>query len=165
MTTSKILNRNFDFKAVHVGLMLDKNLWQHDKWTILIDRQTFDYSTGTGHREVKTKGKKDYRGYRNEALYYLNGSFKKERQNLELINSRLEKFTRPKAPNIDDVLYSLLMDSEAEQYTFDEWCNTFGCDVDSKSAERMYNGCRDNATKVRRFIDNIEEAREMFQDY
>lgn len=160
MTTSKILNKDFDFKAVHVGLMVNDDLWQHDKWTVIINGQTFEYSTGIGNRVAK-KWDQD----KKEFARLMRMQPKQELINLKNHNNKLQAVSTVKPLNIDDVLYSLLIDSDANEYTFEDWADNFGYDTDSRKAEQIYHACKENARKVKTFIDNIEEARELFQDY
>lgn len=71
----------------------------------------------------------------------------------------------PKKPTVDDVLYSLLGDSEAENMTFDDWCANFGYDSDSRKALETYIACQNNAKKLRRTGINIEAEKIRLQDY
>ena len=69
------------------------------------------------------------------------------------------------APSLTDVLYSLVMDSEAIDYpAFKDWADTFGYDSDSRSAEKTYRACLEIALKLRQVID-LDDAREAFADY
>lgn len=71
------------------------------------------------------------------------------------------------APTLLDVLYSLVMDAEAIDYTFDEWASNYGYDTDSRKAEAIYRECLDCALKLRRMVGDkgLEQLREAFQDY
>jgi hypothetical protein len=70
-------------------------------------------------------------------------------------------------PPLLDVLYSLVMDSDADDYTFEEWCDSYGYDTDSRKAESTYNACREIGTKLRRMLgaDTPAKLRELFQNY
>lgn len=71
-------------------------------------------------------------------------------------------------PDPDDVVYSLLSDSEALDYSgFEEWANCFGYDPDSRKAETIYKACMDLALQMRNGLGETRLAalREMFQDY
>ena len=39
------------------------------------------------------------------------------------------------------VLYALILDSDAEQHSFNDWCDCFGYNNDSKKANRIYDDC------------------------
>jgi hypothetical protein len=71
------------------------------------------------------------------------------------------------APPIADILYSLLMDGDAADETFDDWCSNYGYDTDSRSAEATYNACRDTGRQLQRMFTRAELSalREAFQDY
>lgn len=71
------------------------------------------------------------------------------------------------APPLADVLYSLLLEGDAADQTFEEWCDNYGYDVDSRTAEKTYNACRDMGQKLQRMFTRaeLEELRELFQDY
>lgn len=71
----------------------------------------------------------------------------------------------PKKPTLDDVLYCLVSDAEAGEMSFDEWCDNFGYDNDSRKALAMYLQCQENAKKIKRAGINIESERERLQDY
>lgn len=156
---SNILNKEFDVNIVHIGLMVNDELWQHDKWVVVINGQTFDYRTGIGHRKPLTPL------YKDEFNRVKNMNPRKDKGNLMLHNDQLEKCSRPKKLDLDDVLYSLIMDSYATEETFEDWCSEYGYDADSRKAERMYNDCKENTKKLKTFIDDLDVAREKFQDY
>lgn len=79
----------------------------------------------------------------------------------------LRKKGRPTAPHAADVLYALLLDSDAAQMTFATWCNEYGYDADSRKALDTYLACQKNADKLARIIDHTtrEQLREVLQDY
>lgn len=164
---SEVLNKEFDFRTVHIGLDIDENLWQYDKWAVIINGETFDYKTGIGHRKVRKgyEGGKNWKGFKDEATYYLNGRFKQDKKNLLEVNKKIDYHTQVKPLNIDDVLYSLIMDSYTAEETFEDFCSEFGYDSDSRKAMQIWEDCRNNAKRVKKFIPDLEEARELFQDY
>jgi len=49
-----------------------------------------------------------------------------------------------------DVVSSLLMDAQAGEESFEDFCGNFGYDVDSRKAERIYHACQRAGRKVRR---------------
>jgi hypothetical protein len=70
-------------------------------------------------------------------------------------------------PSMRDVLYSLLMDSEAYSQGFEEWADNFGYDRDSRKAEATYNACAaiGRALAARLSPAEIDRLREVFQEY
>jgi hypothetical protein len=72
------------------------------------------------------------------------------------------------APDLADVLHSLLLDSSAiDCGGFAEWCDEYGYDSDSIKARGMFDACMDTALKMRgAFGDSgMRELQEIFQDY
>jgi hypothetical protein len=71
-------------------------------------------------------------------------------------------------PKFTDVMSSLLLDSEAIDYAnFEEWADSIGYEVDSRTAERMYKACLEIGLRLRRLVGDaaMKELRELFQDY
>ena len=72
------------------------------------------------------------------------------------------------APELTEVLYSLIMDSDVLNYSsFEDWAENTGYDRDSRKAEKIYNDCIGIALKLRSIIGNeaIEKLQVLFQDY
>ena len=103
---------------------------------------------------------------RQEAFQKLmNRNPQKTKSNLLLYIDELKKVSKPKPLNIDDVLYSLVLDSQFSNETFDDFCDNFGYNNDSIKANEIYRACQKNSKKVRTFIKDLEQAGELFQDY
>lgn len=73
----------------------------------------------------------------------------------------------PITPRLHEVLYSLIMDIYCAEYDFEEFCANLGYDSDSRKAEKLYNQCVEQKEKVGSIFspDEIEELKEIFQDY
>jgi hypothetical protein len=72
------------------------------------------------------------------------------------------------APLLRDILYSLVLDSDVDNYAgFEDWASNFRYEEDSRKAERIYRACCDTARKLQALLGRatIEELREAFQDY
>ena len=74
-----------------------------------------------------------------------------------------------KAPQLEDVLYSLIADSDCLEYNgFEDWASCMGFDEDSRKAEKLYRDC---CTQAREFLDGLcgpdelDRLRGLFQDY
>jgi hypothetical protein len=158
-TLSKILNKEFDFIINHLGLFLTDELHIVDKYIVIIEGQDFEYSCGIGHRIELDRFKRD------EFKKLMNKNPKKDKANLYLYIDQLKKVSKPKPLNIDDILYSLVLDSQASLETFDDFCDNFGYDNDSIKANEIYKACQKNAKKVKTFIKDLHIASELFQDY
>lgn len=72
---------------------------------------------------------------------------------------------RPAPPILDDVLYSLLTDMQAENEGFEDWCDNLGYSTDSRKALNIYLACQEIAVKLRKTGINIEKEKERLQDY
>ena len=62
------------------------------------------------------------------------------------------KAGKPKKPKIADVLHSLILDAEASEYNFDDWCNDFGYSSDSIHALNIYKACLSNSTALKKHL-------------
>lgn len=73
----------------------------------------------------------------------------------------------PILPKIEDVMQSLVMDAEAFEYTFEDWCGSFGYEEDSRKAEKIYNTCVENARQliIKIGTDGLKKLQEAYQDY
>lgn len=72
------------------------------------------------------------------------------------------------APDFVDVMYSLTADSGVlDQGDFETWADNYGYDHDSRSAEKMYKICLENALKLRAALGEagLTALREAYQDY
>lgn len=73
-----------------------------------------------------------------------------------------------KPPELIDVLYSLVLDSDVINYSsFEDWADCFGYDADSRQAEKINNDCLQIALKLRSILGDstMQKLQEAFQDY
>ena len=145
-TLSKILNKEFDLVVNHLGLFLSDELHIHDKYIVIINQQDFEYSCGIGHRIELDRFKRE------TFQKLMNRNPKKEKANLYLYIDELKAVSKPKPLNIDDVLYSLILDIQAGAESFDDFCDNLGYNNDSIKANDIYKACQKNAKKVKTFI-------------
>lgn len=71
-------------------------------------------------------------------------------------------------PILADVLHSLATDADAiDHKDFEDWCETYAADPDSRKAEATYRACLDIALKLRNALgdDGLKQLREAVQDY
>lgn len=73
----------------------------------------------------------------------------------------------PVKPRAAGVLQSLLMDGDAVDYCFTDWCANYGYSDDSISALTVYKSCCDIAKQLRQIFTRaqIDELRELLSDY
>jgi len=70
------------------------------------------------------------------------------------------------APDLPGVLNSLLLDSDAGQQSFRDFCSDFSYDEDSRSAYNTWEQCADMAGEFRRFAgEHLGTLRDALQDY
>lgn len=77
-------------------------------------------------------------------------------------------FRKAIKPDLADVLYSLVSDSDViDCGSFEEWAGNYGYEVDSRKAESTYRQCLEIALKLRNAIgeDGLQRLREVCQDY
>jgi len=134
-----------------------------DKWLFIVEGETFDFYTGVGHREFNNL--KSY-GVNWDKRTFNDLKYKK------LTSEGFKKFLKcsnPKKPTIKDLFYSLILDSEACNMSFNDWCCNFGYDSDSLKAQQLYFACQENGNKFYKVINklkiDIEKLKEHLQDY
>jgi len=70
------------------------------------------------------------------------------------------------APTAAEVLSCLLSDSQAIDQTFEEWCDNFGYDPDSRAAEATFLACRSTSHKLHNFLgDDYEQFEQAAEGY
>jgi hypothetical protein len=167
--------------ANHLGLTIDAEFvpWSKSRkkgekqpslnWrvTVLKDGKsilTIDYTAGCGHCPGNSFS---FSIMRREVIAWecehgKSGSF------FPGLGAGLSVLSKPILPTIEDVLSSLVLDSDSINYsTFEEWADKFGYDQDSRKAEATYRACLDIALKMRNGIgeDGLRSLREACQDY
>lgn len=125
------------------------------------DILTTDYSAGCGHAPSYKQGSYNTIDGRDAVKWECENGYK-------LFQDSVFKMKQnPILPNAQDVIYSLLTDSEVLDYaTFEDWADSFGYDPDSRSHEKIYNACLKIALQFRRIGESaMAELREAYQDY
>lgn len=82
------------------------------------------------------------------------------------LGHRNKKYNKPQKPKIVDVLSSLVLDAQAGDESFSNWCDNFGYDSDSISAFSTYQACENTAKMLRRCFDaeTMKKIKEITQD-
>jgi CO dehydrogenase/acetyl-CoA synthase delta subunit len=65
---------------------------------------------------------------------------------------------RPTNPKLIDVFYSLLLDENALNENFDDWCENCGFSSDSTKDLNTYKACLENGRVVRKLLTSEERA-------
>lgn len=184
-----ILPENFEYEAIFVPLSQSRNAKSEYKspsdlsinWRITFRcnyLMKFDYMQGIGHLPEDIRPKFNGRvtiaeweamtaacesaRFETPAAYYkrINGPLRQRMERAKLLPVG--------APDIKDVLYSVLMDGEAIDYPdFESWANEFGYDPDSREAEKTYKACVHEGLQLRAMLGDkvLSDLREYFQDY
>jgi len=76
------------------------------------------------------------------------------REGLEFSIFYSQHKSNEKDPQLYDVMGCLASDASTSEAsdTFDEWCDNFGYDTDSRQAERIYNQCRKQSADLKTFL-------------
>lgn len=140
--------------------------WDCLNWKVTISKGnqslTTDYSQGVGHipkykgfNEKTIDGKEYIKFVIEHGAAPINGA----------VVAMKGKNIAP--PKLCDIMYSLASDSDAIDYTFEEWADTYGYDTDSRKAESTYRQCLDMGLKLRRMLGDqaLADLREAAQDY
>lgn len=125
-----------------------------DHWSVKLTRpdcpsMTLMYSMGIGHRRNPHKPNACYPG------------------RIRTIHDQEQaaKF-KPVKPKLIDILYCLVVGGDCLENTFEEWCDNWGYDVDSRKAERTFKLCYLQTIQVRRLLgDDLEAVQLALQDY
>jgi hypothetical protein len=156
---SKILKKDVPVKITHVGFF-DGGEWVHDKWSVLFDslKEPIEYRTGVGHRKITPTAIRNLHnmGFKNPSVH-------------KLRKDDIKRYTQPVQPDIDGVLYSLVMDYLAGQNSFEDFCSDFGYDTDSRKALETYLACQGNGLKLIRLTRSLnttpDEITTLYQNY
>ncbi len=176
----------YSVKLAQIGA--NKDGWQCDRWLVSFDNWQTEYNTGIGHRIAParvgantgfTSLSQKQRGERTRLMELIGIEPRSQQASMlcqrtgdkvgingsRVLADQRETFTNP--PTQASVLYCLLLDMDAEDYSFREWCANLGYDDDSRKAERIYFACQDIAKDMRVTFnaEQIDHMRELLQDY
>lgn len=148
------------YSVVPRGTGLKRDGWECDGWFISLtadgkpnEPQDFDYFTGIGHRVDHGNGPRDHSGpFRKNTLAW---------------ESYQKNYVKPFAPFAAGPIHSLILDSSADDQSFNDWCSNYGYDNDSRKAFETYQACCASAAKLRKVFtrEQIEKLSELLQDY
>ena len=138
----------FDFEALpikieFVGKVNDKE-WPHYLWNATLSHKngffTVPYKTGLGLVVKPTRKLPDY---------------------------MVKPEPKPAKPTNKDLMYSLLLDSDSGNMTFNDFCSEFGYSNDSISSLKTYQTCCEYAVQLRKVFtrEQMEAMREALEGY
>jgi len=176
MNTEEI-NAAISAILVESGVSVDTGLigetrrgeWVCDEWRVTIRKdkkqEIFQYYTGTGLRAKATEKQKE------QALRGFPGLTDNDKKGLTSYGKRylaaVDALRSPVIPTAASVLHSLLLDSDAINSCFSDWCADFGYNDDSTKALNTYKACCKICQQLRGFFTHQqrETMREILQDY
>jgi hypothetical protein len=131
------------FRVRYVG-EATREKWQCDAWRVKIGAFETDYFTGLGHRKAPAFPSPE-----------------------TLAHEQYLKTFKPQTPAAADVLHSLLLDAEAVNESFADWCGDLGYDSDSIKALNTYQACCEIGQQLRRILPTKlrERLSELLRDY
>lgn len=153
----------------HKSLNWKVTLWRND--TAII---TTDYSAGCGHCPAYKKPPRFGNGNPDKWAQEQLIAFECEKGIAGFSVSPNFGSVMPRSgnkkiePDLESVLYSLIMDGDALDYRgFEDWAENFGYDPDSREAEKTYKACMDIALQMRNGLGEklLSELKEAFTDY
>lgn len=122
------------YSVVYCGESTDDK-WQADNWLVTFQGQktcvNFDYRAGIRHR------------------YFVKASSWGMPQDAGGKKRFIEENSQPVSPFAASVLYCLLYDATACDMSFDDWCDNYGYDTDSRKALETYLACQSTGNKLR----------------
>ena len=146
--------------------------WNKDAghWRIRISHPSgreisFEYSMGSGHR-VWRKGVhiQGWQGqFRSRPVA---GGRPDPVRRTQFVESAIERWTDFPDPDPVSVLHSLLLDGEAANYSFSEWCDDYGMNSDSIKARDMWMQCVEHGHAIRAMLgERFDEALDIIGQY
>jgi len=179
---SKRTDKISDFEGVHWSIQLAGN-------------SPFQYTEGTGHFinqncRLKVLNRELHNSLKNNGVLNARGAFSLKEVK-ECLTKRIKVLTKTKRaqakaenriekinaqgimpfdfeiipPKIEDILYSLQVDSGALDEPFKDWCSNFGYDDDSMKAKKIYEACQEMGFIYKSLPIDHEQAAEFFQEY
>lgn len=134
-----------------------------------------DYMKGCGHLAIVLSGKSSYHisvDKRDLQLAIKKACETGKYEHYAFSNLKIKRVNGKVAafpvPNICEVLYSLMLDSDVSNYySFRDWAECTGYDSDSIQAKKIYEACQDIAENFNKLLTSAqrEELQELLQDY
>lgn len=122
---------------------------------------TTDYGMGSAHVPGQTK----LTGYDKREIVRLSC----ETGRVQVVKSHGIYATKTAIlPKIEDVYYSLVLDSDVLDYSnFEQWASEFGYNPDSIKGEKVYRACLEISLALRGAVGDagLQQLRDAYQDY
>jgi len=175
----KVLNRffNLKFKKDYTAIIQEKRSDNNDNFTNAIHFYItiglnknkpihFNYSMGIGNfykQSINQLSKYEQSsirhaiktnkliGLKHDYSYHKDFKGKSLLNFLNRDNCDLKTY-KIKPPKLADIFYGLVLDSEACEMSFQDWCDNFGLDSDSIKAKKSYDQCQEIGFKVKSLL-------------
>lgn len=166
MTREELL-KDFSLESVFVPFHLSRNAKEHTpslnwKVTLLYEGRPVvqtDYMKGRGHCPSYKFGDNTTRT-RDQVMLECRTGFAAEGWPPRKTSRRIPK------PGLEEVMYALLLDARAVEYSFEDWAAEYGYDSDSRKAEALYRECQRVGYALRTCgVGLIESLHQAFEDY
>lgn len=153
--------------------------WPHIAYDVTLKRNgrsvwSGPYRLGVGHVTIPKRFEDNPRGLEKDEVYALNTLRAKPYATLAdpalaaSVAAKLAKVQKV-TPKLTDVVYSLLMDGSAyfDAATFEDWCDEYGYDTDSRKAETIWKTCDEIGRNLARAftLQELGELREAASNY
>ncbi len=165
---SLISAKGVEYKARFIPKEQPEEKYPRLHWEVTLSRGnwrlTTPYTEGCGHAVVEEEKRPPTRSDRERAVRAACETGKIPRMCWS--GYVLTKKPQP-TPKLDDVLYCLVMDSDALDSTFSQWADEYGYSSDSIKAKEIYDSCIQTGIKLRQLFtcEEFAQLRETFQDY
>jgi hypothetical protein len=146
--------------------------WDHDLFSVNLNNKHFtEYKTGLGHRlssanfnNLTFKQRAHIKGLRTLYPNHSRVYYKPNSIDATLYNVRTQVVPLPTQAGI---LYSLLLDSQASEMSFSEWCDNYGYSDDSITSLNMYQECEKIAKQLRDVFtrEQLNKLSALLEDY
>lgn len=126
---------------------------ERDSWRVTLRMKgremVTEFHKGKGNRVKRRILKTSKPKYLSDVMF---------KTNKTLHDVEQEKLYIPIEPNIDEVLYCLASDAIGTENArcFEDWAQDYGCDADSRSAEKIYQACRKIAFELSWLLGETE---------
>lgn len=150
---AKLSELNIQYSVVYIG-EVTRDKWQSDSWRVTFKRNgksfSIDYFTGLGLRKMKPRAIEPTSN--KKSIHY---------------HAWAQINIVPVKPDATGVLYSLFVDSQALDMSFDNWASDYGYDSDSIKAITIYQQCCKIAKEMQVVFTrkDIESFNELLQGY
>lgn len=153
-SNNKNIVNGFDFdslpiRVVYCGKVIEgKGGWDHFLYSVSVGTDsnmfTTQYKCGIGHsKKVNFHSNSDY------------------------WSDKEMKYLVPVKPKNSDIMYSLLSDADAGNYSFQDFCDNFGYSSDSIKAFNIYQECEKTSKNIRKVFtsEQLQQMQIALEDY